>query len=111
MTDFAILVGLANKEGVGLAQQSDRNHRLGQIYLKIFSLGQAWHGNQGTILLRTSASQGDICEMLSPLAGDDDLVVVLEISVHSALSIGWNSDEEGLDNLYDVAKIDASARG
>ena len=49
--------------------------------------------------------------MLSPLAGDDDLVVVLEISVHSALSIGWNSDEEGLDNLYDVAKIDASARG
>lgn len=112
MNDYAILIGLTTFVDLGEDGDRDKSRRLCAIYELVFALGPAWHGNQGSILLRTDLLRDEIIERLSPLVGDGDFLAVMEIATKSIATLGYNADEEGLDALYpDIAKLLVSRNG
>lgn len=106
MNDYAILIGLTTFVDLGEDADRDKSRRLCAIYEHLFAFGPAWHGNQGSVLLKTDLLREEIIERLSPLVGDGDFLAVMEIATKSITTVGYNADEEGLDALYpDVAKL------
>lgn len=112
MNDYLILIGLTAFVDLGEEADHDKSRRLCAICELLFAFGPAWHGNQGSVLLRTGLQREEVIERLSPLIGDGDFLAVMEIATKSITTVGYNVDEEGLDALYpDVAKLPVSRNG
>jgi len=105
MSDYLIMIGFSGHANP--RHEADSQWRKNSLYQLIFQLGPvAWHGNQGSIILRSSLTSAQIVEHISPLVSDVDLVGVVEIDAKSVTTIGCNADEEGLDRLYrNVVKV------
>jgi hypothetical protein len=106
MSYYLVMIGICGHANP--RDQADSHWRKNSLFELIFQLGPAWHGSQGSIILRSKLTRAEIVERISPLVRDVDFVGVLEIDAKSITTIGYNSDEEGLDRLYEnVLKVAA----
>ena len=112
MNEYVILIGLPTNLDLGEDAERDKSRRLWAIHKLMFSLGPAWSGNQGSILLKSDLTRDEIVTRISPLIGDSDVVAVMQISTRSITTIGWIADEEGFDSLCpNVEKFGVSRDG
>jgi hypothetical protein len=103
MSDFVVSFGLSHHTSdEGRAIYRERQNAMINL---VFSLGPAWCGAQGAILLRTDQSIDTLTRKLAELVCDGDFLIVVALSGSMDIRYaGWLVDEENFKAFYPNAK-------